>query len=296
LGQQRDWIWRGWQTRYTVRHPEASDASPTPIVLLHGFGGSIGHWRYNLGPLSRQHPVYALDLLGFGASEKAPARYRVDLWVEQAFEFWQTVVRRPAVWVGHSIGSLVSVVTADRYREAVKGIVTITLPDPALRRNLMPPGTRALVRSIERLFASPILLKPIFYWIRHPERLRPWVKFAYGDASSVPQDPVEIFSPPAFDRGAAGAFCRLARSAGDLDFCPDIAAALARLDAPGLLVWATDDRMVPPALARPQQFGRLKSNLELLEIERGGHCVHDERPDLVNDAILNWVRQHVDVR
>ncbi|MDC0835992.1 alpha/beta hydrolase superfamily [Geitlerinema sp. FC II] len=279
-----------------MARPTAVEASPTPVVLLHGFGGSIDHWRYNVGPLSDRHPVYALDLLGFGATEKAPTRYSVDLWADQAYEFWQQTVARPAVWVGHSIGSLVGATLARRYPEAIRGLVFLTLPDPALRRDLLPPPLRPVVRAIERLFSSPLLLKPIFYWIRHPERLRSWMQLAYADSGSVPEDPVEVFAPPAFDRGAAGVFCRLARASSEVEFCPDVAASLRQLEVPALLVWARDDRMVPPKLARPQQFQQVNPTLELLEFDRGGHCLHDERPDLVNEAILDWIQRRVDVR
>ena len=74
IGSQRDWFWRGWKVRYTYQRPaKVSESKNPPIILLHGFGASIGHWRYNIKPLSQNHTVYALDLLGFGASKKAVA-------------------------------------------------------------------------------------------------------------------------------------------------------------------------------------------------------------------------------
>ena len=158
LGDLRHWRWRGWNIPYTyVPSPEPQ---ATPLILIHGFGASLGHWRHNLVPLSQQHPVYALDLLGFGDSTKAATAYGVPLWVEQVFDFWRLVVRRPAVWVGHSIGSLVVVLTAARYPEATQGYVTITLPDPALRRALLPSFLRPLVGAVEHLFTSPLFLTP----------------------------------------------------------------------------------------------------------------------------------------
>ena len=54
------------------------------------------------------HTVYALDMLGFGASEKASANYSIELWVEQVYDFWKAFIRQPVVLVGNSNGSLIS--------------------------------------------------------------------------------------------------------------------------------------------------------------------------------------------
>ena len=92
VGNQRDWVWRGWQIRYTFMRSAKQDQHTSPLILLHGFGASIGHWRHNLEVLSQYHTVYALDMLGFGASEKAAANYNVELWVEQVYDFWQVFI------------------------------------------------------------------------------------------------------------------------------------------------------------------------------------------------------------
>lgn len=289
LGTPRDWLWRGWQVRYTTLRPPSPHASSTPLIFVHGFGGSIGHWRNNLLPLSQHHPVYALDLLGFGASEKAPVRYSVELWAEQVLAFWRAIVGRPAIWVGHSIGSLVSVVAAARCPAAARGVVAITLPDPGLRRQLIPAAARPLVGAVERAFALPALLKPLFYAVRSPKRLGRWAQFAYSNPQVVDAELVDVFSTPAYDRGASGSFCRLFRASTELSFCPDMTQTLRQLSCPGLLMWGRDDRMVPPTLARPEQFRQVQPNLELLELAPGGHCLHDEQADRVNAAILDWI-------
>ncbi len=287
LGEIRHWRWRGWTIPYSY-YP-SPEPQATPLVLIHGFGGSIGHWRHNLAPLSQQHPVYALDLLGFGDSSKAATRYGVPLWVEQVSDFWRLIVRRPAVWVGHSIGSLVVVLTAARHPEAVQGYVAITLPDPALRRALLPSVLRPLVGAVERLFTSPLLLTPLLWLIRPPQRLRPWARIAYENPEFVDEELLSIFSRPAYDRGAAGALSRLARAASDVEFCPLISEVIQEISVPGLLVWSRGDRMVPPKLARPEQFGQGQDKLELRELDYGGHCVHDEAAPHINAIICDWV-------
>ena len=41
-----------------------------PLVLLHGFGGDLNNWLFNIEPLAVERAVYALDLPGHGGSIK----------------------------------------------------------------------------------------------------------------------------------------------------------------------------------------------------------------------------------
>jgi pimeloyl-ACP methyl ester carboxylesterase len=59
------------------------DASKPPLLLIHGFGASVYHWRYNIPALSEKYHVYALDLLGFGLSDKPVQDYPAEVWKDQ---------------------------------------------------------------------------------------------------------------------------------------------------------------------------------------------------------------------
>ncbi|HEY9601685.1 MAG TPA: alpha/beta fold hydrolase [Allocoleopsis sp.] len=288
IGSQRDWVWRGWQTRYTYfRSLQTDNALSTPVMLLHGFGTSIGHWRHNLEVLGQQHTVYALDMLGFGASRKASADYKIDLWVDQVYEFWQTFIRQPMVLVGNSIGSLVCLAAAAAHPEMVKGIVLINLPDLSLREEAMPGWLRPVVSTVEGLVASPILLKTLFYVVRRPPVVRQWAGLAYANPVAVTAELVEILTGPAQDRGAAATFSALFKAMTSTNFGPRVKTILPTLDIPMLLMWGRKDRMIPPKLAR--QFVELNPNLELIELDDAGHCPHDEQPEQVNQILLDWL-------
>lgn len=288
IGSQRDWVWRGWQTRYTYfRSVQTDNALSTPVMLLHGFGTSIGHWRHNLEVLGQQHTVYALDMLGFGASRKACADYKIDLWVDQVYEFWQTFIRQPMVLVGNSIGSLVCLAAAAAHPEMVKGIILINLPDLSLREEAMPGWLRPIVSTVEGLVASPILLKTLFHVVRRPPVVRKWAGLAYASPVAVTAELVEILTGPAQDRGAAATFSALFRAMTSTNFGPRVKTILPTLDIPMLLMWGRKDRMIPPKLAR--QFVELNPNLELIELDDAGHCPHDEQPEQVNQILLDWL-------
>ena len=98
----------------------AGNSGP-PIVLVHGFGASAYHWRYNVAELAKKHRVFAVDLLGFGWSDKALVDYSQAVWSEQIGAFIKEVVDDgPVVLAGNSLGGYNSLATAARFPELVK--------------------------------------------------------------------------------------------------------------------------------------------------------------------------------
>ena len=95
------WTWRGHQIHYTAQ------GRGRPVVLIHGFGASLGHWRKNIPALvDADCRVYALDLLGFGASDKPPLDYSLEVWQALLKDFWTAHIQEEAVFVGNSMGGL----------------------------------------------------------------------------------------------------------------------------------------------------------------------------------------------
>nr|WP_199331966.1 alpha/beta fold hydrolase [Anabaena lutea] len=290
VGNQRDWVWRGWQIRYTYIRPCQNHHNQTPLILLHGFGASIGHWRHNLEVLGEHHTVYALDMLGFGASEKAPANYSVQLWVEQVYDFWKAFIRQPVILVGNSTGSLISMVAAAAHPDMVQGIVMMSLPDPTLEQELLPAFLHPVVRGIKSIIASGVILKPIFNLVRRPGVLRRWASLAYANPEAITDELIEILAGPPQDRGSTLAFIALFKASIGVNFSPSVKKVLPNLTIPMLLIWGKKDRFVPPILA--SEFARYNDKLELLHLEDVGHCPHDEAPEQVNEVILNWIEKN----
>lgn len=291
VGNQRDWVWRGWQTRYTYIRPGERDQNSMPLILLHGFGASIGHWRHNMQVLGQQHTVYALDMLGFGASKKAAAHYSIQLWVDQVYEFWQAFIRQPVILIGNSNGSLISLAAAVAYPEMVQGIVMMSLPDPTLEQEAIPSWLRPVVMGMKKLVASPLILKPVFYFVRRPSVLRRWASLAYVNPEAVSDELIDILAGPPQDRGSARAFTALFTAAIAVNFSPSVKAILPQVTVPMLLIWGQKDKFVPAVFGK--RFTQYNDRLELVNLEDVGHCPHDESPEIVNQLILDWMRRRV---
>ncbi len=287
IGHQRDWVWRGWQTRYAFSRPKNVTSQQPPIMFLHGFGGSIDHWRHNFEVLGADRTVYALDLVGFGASRKPGVEYKISLWVEQVHDFWQTFVGEPVIIVGNSIGSLVALVAAATYPEMAKSLVMVSLFDPSAEQEIIPKFLQPTANFLKLSLVSPPLLKALFYLVRQPGVAKVWAKFAYAQDEAIDPELMNIFLTPSRDPEAANAFPAILRGMISIYFAPNIRRFLPRMKLPMLLIWGHLDRIIPRS--NVQTLVRLNPNLKFVEIPEAGHCAHDETPTAVNQIIEEWL-------
>jgi pimeloyl-ACP methyl ester carboxylesterase len=125
-----------------------------PVVFVHGFGASGFHWRHQIAELGKHHRVYALDLLGFGLSDKPNISYSNEIWGQQVSSFICEVVGEPAVVVGNSLGCIIALQAASRSPSLVKGLVLINTPGnfaqaPPSALPDLPLDTRGLDHVLE---------------------------------------------------------------------------------------------------------------------------------------------------
>jgi pimeloyl-ACP methyl ester carboxylesterase len=295
IGHRRDWLWRGWRLHYT--YTAGANPQAVPVLFVHGFGASIGHWRNNIPVLSQQHPVYAIDLLGFGSSEKASANYTTELWLMQVYEFWRTFIGKPVVLVGHSLGSTVGLALAAAHPEMLAGLVMFTLPDASvlgtpewLRSPLIKPFLNFPLAILRRLLTFPPLFIPLFRLIRRPTNIQQWAKGAYHQRDRVDDELVDVFSSPAYDRGAVRALSAMVNAKGMDQIDYSARSVLPKLTLPMLLIWGKQDRAVPPQLA--PKFLQYNPQIKLIELNDVGHCAHDECFEDMNQVLLDWINEN----
>lgn len=110
-----------------TRHWSADPSAPDPhgLVLVHG-GAAHARWWDHMAPLlTASWDVVAVDLSGHGDSGHRNA-YRFATWVEEVVAVARAV--GGAVVVGHSLGGVVTALTAERGDPAVEGAIVIDAP------------------------------------------------------------------------------------------------------------------------------------------------------------------------
>lgn len=280
--EELNWNWQGRQIRYTVA------GEGKPLLLIHGFGASLGHWRNNIPVLAAAgYRVYALDLLGFGASEKAIVDYSLELWQEQIQDFWAEYINQPTVFVGNSIGALLSLMLVTNHPEITAGGVLINCAGGLNHRpGDLNPILSLVMGAFAKLVSSPITGSLIFNNIRRKSQIRRTLYQVYRDRQAVTDELVEMLYQPSCDPGAQQVFASVLTAPPGQT--PD--ELLVNLNRPLLIVWGEKDPWTPVTGAKIyQDLAANNPDVEFKIILDAGHCPHDENPAAVNAIILDWL-------
>lgn len=245
----------------------------SPIVLIGGFIEPSFVWE-KIGPvLGRDHRVYALDLDGFGYSERR-GPWTLAHWGDQVQAFCQALgLRRPLV-VGHSLGAAVAVEAAQR------GLASkVVLLDGDALRGGGPPTwlTGALVHS-------PFFTTVYRFVLRSPWAVKKLLANAYG-----PKHPafgaadVRRWTDPFRAKDARSAMQHMAEH-GIVGFTRQ---GLRKLHVPALVVWGAHDEVDP--LASGRQSAR-DLGAPFMLVPGAGHLSMLAAADVVARAIERWSR------
>ena len=99
-----------------------------PIVFIHGWLGSWRYWMSAMDDLSERHRAYALDLWGFGDTDRRQDGYSLSAYVDLVEQFMEEMGISQAVLVGHGLGGVVAIRLAARTPERVDRLVAVSTP------------------------------------------------------------------------------------------------------------------------------------------------------------------------
>lgn len=279
------WTWKDYKIQYTVM------GKGHPLVLIHGFGASIGHWRKNIPVLADAgYQVFAIDLLGFGGSDKPALDYTLDIWVELLKDFCTAHINEPAVFIGNSIGALLSLMVVTEYPEIAAGGVLINSAGGLSHRpHELNPPLRMVMSTFNSLVGHPITGKFVFNRIRQKEQIRRTLYQVYRNREAVTDELVDLLYAPSCDPGAQKVFASILTAPPG----PSPAELLPKVERPLLIIWGADDPWTPITGAKiyeeAQENGK---EIKIVPIPNAGHCPHDEVPEKVNPQIVEWLQLH----
>jgi 2-hydroxy-6-oxonona-2,4-dienedioate hydrolase len=249
------------------------DAGRGPVVvLLHGLGGDGSRWAPNIGPLSREFRVIALDQIGFGQSDKPLANYHTGMLSEFLARFLATIGVSKASLVGNSMGASVALYTAVHYPQVVDRLV---LADCACLR-AVGAAASAPAASHRRDIQNGVT----------SEETRDFFRILFHDKSLVTDKVVEDNLVLRLQSAFAISKIQESGARGLGSISQEQAHGV---NAPTLIIWGKFDQLDNPALADLLAETIPRSRKVL--IDDSGHMPQLEKPAEFNRIVTEFLKQ-----
>jgi pimeloyl-ACP methyl ester carboxylesterase len=292
-GERHIYHWRGYEVAYVLRGQGSADRPP--LVFVHSVHAAAwsAEWRHNIPVLAGEgdfapgvfdhdngdgYTCYAIDLLGFGASDRPPLHYQAPLYIDLIRDFLADVVGQPAVLIGSSLGGTYAVAVAAGCPELVRAVVAI---GPAGVTRLAEPGGW-LNDAVQGLLRSNVPGTALFSALVSRASIGFFLKDIYADPKAMTAETLELFRVSAAEPGAR--FAPAAFVGMSLNW--DIRTALPSLTCPFLLLWGTEASATP--FKEAAGVRALVPDAPYVALP-GGDLPHDERPVAFNESLLNFL-------
>lgn len=275
-----------YNIRYRENDVSIGEKSSTSVLFLHGFGGNADQFRKNMD-LVGSPKTYALDLLGYGYSDKPSPKafprnelYSFNTWSDLVTDFITNVIEEPTILCCNSIGGIVGLQAAVDRPDLIKGIILVDVSLRLLHNKKQNPLFRPLVSVLQSVLRDTPIGAQFFNNLLNQRTIKNILTQAY--ASNVDDETVEIILRPGFEDGAAEVFLDfIADSGGPLP--EELLEKLEDTNIPVRILWGKDDPWEPITLGRElAKFGCVD---EFIELPGAGHCPMDQIPDVFNAEI-----------
>jgi pimeloyl-ACP methyl ester carboxylesterase len=253
--------------------------SGSPVILIHGFLYHTVMWQKNIDALAEKFKVYAIDLWGFGYSERLPQlNYSFALYGNQVKGFMDAIGISKAALVGQALGGGVAVYLAAKYPGKVDRLILIDpavtpYPDTIVGTIYKLPGAGELLNLLPGDFLMKNNLKSL--WFYNPNK----VTDAYAE---------EVLQPLCI-KGSHEVLMHVLRNVLKEPFVENEAKELSRGDLPILLIHGREDKAVP--LNNSRFLNKLWKNSRLVIFDRAGHSPHEEHPEKFNAIALGFLSE-----
>ena len=255
----------GYGVHYT------DDGAGPAMVLIHGFGGQTYSYRHLIPLFARGHRVVAVDLKGYGYSERnAHAGFSGTAQVAMLKGLLDKLGITHAVFVGHSMGGGVAQRFAVTHPEMVDALIlaaSVSGADRAGRRALPPGPLVKLVVPVLAKVAASRMLRGSFY-----------------DPAMLTDDVRDEYMRPVRIKGSMDGLMAIMRDGAD-----DAPVEMERIKQPVLLLYGAHDKLVPVSVGR--QIQERIPHARMVVVEKAGHLLLEEQPQECASAILDFLRE-----
>jgi len=266
-----------------IHYVENGDRSKPLMLFVHGFPEFWFSWRHQLKHFAKSHWVVALDLRGYGDSDK-PSKvtdYKIDLLRKDIHDFVKALGREKCILVAHDWGAIISWGVAMEYPSIVEKLIILNCPHPAA-------GVKKITSSLKQFLKSWYMF--VFQLPYLPELLWTTNDLAVFDrifGKNVNQEDMEAFKYTWARRGAWTPPINYYRNLVIMSALTDFS-KIPRITAPTLIIWGEDDLALEKDMA--EMSTQYVDDIRVEYIPNGNHFIQQDKPQEVNSAIQKFLR------
>ncbi|MBE9046335.1 alpha/beta hydrolase [Pleurocapsales cyanobacterium LEGE 10410] len=268
---KRDPILTPLSSRAIATADVKSGTTEPAILLLHGFDSSLLEFRRLIPLLASECQTWAVDLLGFGFTERLPhLSYNPQTIREHLYAFWQSKIARPVILVGTSMGGATAIDFTTTYPKAVQKLVLINSVGYS---GSFPVG---------KLLFEPLDWLAVEFWRQRRIQSLYWGK-NFGLLDSQTEDILRCATLPSHMPNWELAINQFTRSGGYYQ----LSERIHLVDRSTLILWGECDDLLGTEAAH--RFNRAIANAELVWLPGVGHAPQWEQPTTVVRHIVRFI-------
>jgi pimeloyl-ACP methyl ester carboxylesterase len=261
---------------YKMCYVEAGEGFP--LVILPGVSLTAHNWRYNFPRYSKKFKVYCIDFPGYGKSDTPDADYSIDFFTAAVKKFMDEKGLKKVFLLGHSLGGQVAIDFTHKYPDRVEKLVLETATGIRTRYGILEDLMIPWFVTEDRFANAP------FHSLREYTEVNFYNMcdaceelFYYQVAYRLHMKGTEEFEKRnrAFVRGVRNIILTSVRDKAT------------KITVPTLIMWGRNDQLddVKNAYFLNSQM----PNARLFVIEQCGHQPHLERPEIYDEAVIDFL-------
>jgi pimeloyl-ACP methyl ester carboxylesterase len=256
------------------------------MLFLHGFPEFWYSWRYQIPEFAQDYQVIAVDLRGYNDSDKPQGikNYTVEEIEQDILGLIEGLGYENCILVGHDWGGGIAWSFAHHYPDKIEKLIVMNCPHPAKFAQALQKSPQQILKSAYMAFFQlPLLPELLFQWNDY-QLLADAFRNTTFDKNVFMSEDLEHYKNAAAKRGALTAMLNYYRAlpqslSQESNWQP--------LAMPTLLIWGKDDPFLGQELN--DNLEAYVRNLQVKYIDHCSHWVQQEKPELVNQVMREFL-------
>lgn len=270
------------ENEFTIAYTDEGKGDNT-IILIHGLGSYLRAWEKNIGELSKNNRVIAIDLPGYGKSSKEPHTGMMTFYAGIVNELVKELKLNKVVIGGHSMGGQIGMTTYLKYPQIVKGLVLAA-----------PAGFERFTKGQKQWFRDVMTVDGVR--LTTPEGIQNNLASNFfrqpKDADFMVSERMEMRSADDFIPYCYAVVQSVHGMVDNpvIDYLQDI-------KVPTLILFGENDNLIPNRYLNPgrtveiAKYGASKiHNSKLVMIPKTGHFLMFEKPEVFNKETIDFIK------